>query len=86
MVRLHKSRGSISIQIESYHNEDLTLQSPASKRGGWNIYGDCTFATSLPNIRANHRGGVSDGKKAIEGFIACMIERGEEVPVETMIQ
>ena len=31
-------------------NEDITLQSPAPKRGGWNIYGDCTFAARLPNI------------------------------------
>jgi len=76
----------MSIRLKSYHNEDLTLQSPAPKRGGRTLYRDCTFATRLLNIRANGRGGISDGKEAIEGFIACMIERGEEVPVETMIQ
>lgn len=52
------------------------------RKRGWNIYDDRTFATKLLNIRTNRRGALAMAKEVIEGFIACMVERGEEVPIE----
>jgi len=49
--RHHNSRHQISIQLNSYHNEDTKLQSSASKRGWRNLYSDCAFATRLPDFR-----------------------------------
>ena len=75
------------MRLRSYHNENLTLQSPATKKREDGTY--TVIVPSLPGCLTFGRTveeALAMAKEAIEGFIACMIERGEEVPVETMIQ
>jgi antitoxin HicB len=86
MVRLNNSRDQLSTQLKSYQNEDLHYKVLLRKEE------DGTYTVIVPSLPGCLTFGrtVEEAsemaKEAIEGFIACIIERGEEVPVETMIQ